>query len=191
MRVPHAEYALATRALDTGALGMVMPHVDTAEEARTVVQRLRFPPIGHRSVGYAYPQLDFRSVPTREAAPQLNAATLIAVMLETPSAIDNADAIAAVDGVDVLMIGTNDLCAEFGIPSEFAHERIVASYERVIAAARKHRKWVGMGGVPTEDGMARYIHMGARFVLSGADLSFMMAGATARAAALRRLDASQ
>jgi 4-hydroxy-2-oxoheptanedioate aldolase len=89
------------------------------------------------------------------------------------------------------MIGTNDLCAEFGIPSEFAHERIVASYERVIAAARKHDKWIGMGGVPTEDGMARYIRMGARFVLSGADFSFMMAGATARAAALRRLDASQ
>ena len=191
VRVPHAEYALATRALDTGALGMVMPHVDTAEEARAVVQRLRFPPIGHRSVGYAYPQLDFRAVPTREAAPQLDAATLIVVMLETPSAIDNADAIAAVDGIDVLMIGTNDLCAEFGIPSEFAHERIVASYERVIAAARKHDKWIGMGGVPTEDGMARYIRMGVRFVLSGADLSFMMAGATARASALRRLDASQ
>jgi 2-keto-3-deoxy-L-rhamnonate aldolase RhmA len=176
------------RGRDTGALGMVMPHVDTAEEARAVVQRLRFPPIGHRSVGYAYPQLDFRAVPTREAAPQLDAATLIVVMLETPSAIDNADAIAAVDGIDVLMIGTNDLCAEFGIPSEFAHERIVASYERVIAAARKHDKWIGMGGVPTEDGMARYIRMGARFVVRR-DFSFMMAGATARggAAPARRI----
>jgi len=191
VRVPHAQYALATRALDTGALGIVMPHVDSAEEARTVVQKLRFPPVGHRSVGYAYPQLEFRSVPTREAAPQIDAETLLVVMLETPSAIANAEEIAAVDGVDVLMIGTNDLCAEFGIPSEFAHERIVASYERVIAAARKHDKWVGMGGVPTEDGMARYIRMGTRFVLSGADLSFMMAGATARAAALRRLDTPQ
>jgi 2-keto-3-deoxy-L-rhamnonate aldolase RhmA len=134
VRVPHAQYALATRALDTGALGIVMPHVDSADEARTVVQKLRFPPVGHRSVGYAYPQLEFRSVPTREAAPQIDAETLIVVMLETPSAIANAEEIAAVDGVDVLMIGTNDLCAEFGIPSEFAHQRIVESYERVIAA---------------------------------------------------------
>src|SRR4051812_16337584 len=152
VRVPHEQYALATRALDTGALGIVMPHVDSAEEARTVVQKLRFPPIGHRSVGYAYPQLDFRAVPTREAAPQIDAETLLVVMLETPSAVAHAEEIAAVEGVDVLMIGTNDLCAEFGIPSEFAHQRIVESYQRVTAAARKHDKWVGMGGVPTEDG---------------------------------------
>jgi 2-keto-3-deoxy-L-rhamnonate aldolase RhmA len=109
-------------------------------------------------------------------------------MLETPTAIANAEKIAAVDGVDVLMIGTNDLCAEFGIPSESAHQRIVESYERVTAAARRHDKWVGMGGVPTEDGMARYIGMGARFILSGADFSFMMTGAIARAGALRRLE---
>jgi 4-hydroxy-2-oxoheptanedioate aldolase len=188
VRVPHAQYALPTRALDSGALGIVMPHVDSAEEARTVVQKLRFPPIGHRSVGYAYPQLGFRAVPTREAAPELDAATLVVVMLETPAAIANADEIAAVAGVDVLMIGTNDLCAEFGIPSEFAHERIVESYGRVIAAARAHGKWAGMGGVPTEEGMERYIRMGVRFVLSGADFSFMMTGAIARATALRQLD---
>jgi 4-hydroxy-2-oxoheptanedioate aldolase len=188
VRVPHAQYALATRALDTGALGIVMPHVDSAEEAREVVDRLRFPPIGHRSVGPAYPQLEFRAVPTREAAPQINAATLVVVMLETPTAIANAEAIAAVEGVDLLMIGTNDLCAELGIPSEFGHEKVVASYERVVAAARKHGKWIGMGGVPTEDGMARYIAMGVQFVLAGSDFSFLMAGASARATALRKLE---
>lgn len=188
VRVPHAEYGLATRALDTGALGIVMPHVDTAEEARTVVQRLRFPPIGHRSVGYAYAQLGFKSVPTSEAAPLLNAATLVTVMLETPTAIANAEEIAAVEGIDVLMIGTNDLCAELGIPSQFNHPRIVEAYERMGAAARKHNKWTGMGGVPTEAGMAQYINMGVQFILSGADFSFMMAGAIARANALRGLE---
>ncbi len=111
VRVPHADYGLATRALDTGAIGIVMPHVDSAEEAREVVDRLRFPPRGHRSVGYAYAQLGFRALPTREAAPLIDAATLVVVMLETPAAIAEADAIAAVDGVDVVMIGTNDLCA--------------------------------------------------------------------------------
>ncbi len=188
VRVPHAEYGLATRALDTGATGIVMPHVDTAEEARDVVARLRFPPAGHRSVGYAYAQLGFRPLPTREAAPLLDAATLVVVMLETPTAIENAEAIAAVPGVDLLMIGTNDLCAEYGIPSEFGHARIVDAYRRVVAAARKHGKWIGMGGVPTEAGMAEYIRMGVRFVLAGADFAFMMAGATARAGAMRAID---
>ena len=110
--------------------------------------------------------------------------------IRTTGGLPSADEIAAVDGVDVLMIGTNDLCAEFGIPSEFAHDRIVESYERVTAAARKHNKWVGMGGVPTEEGMVRYIGMGAQFILSGADFSFMMTGAIARATALRRLEKS-
>jgi 4-hydroxy-2-oxoheptanedioate aldolase len=190
VRVPQEEYGMATRALDTGALGIVMPHVDTPEEAEMVVRRLRFPPIGKRSVGYAYPQLGFRPMPTREAAPLLNAATLVVVMLETPQAIENAEGIAAVEGIDLLMIGTNDLCAEFGIPSQFEEPRVVQSYERMIAACRKHGKWAGMGGVPTEAGMARYIGMGVRFVLAGADFGFLMAGATARAAAMREIQKS-
>ncbi len=73
------------------------------------------------------------------------------------------------------------------MPSEFSHPNIVSAYESVVAACRRHGKWVGMGGVPTEDGMAPYIAMGVRFVLSGADFGFMMAGATARAAGMRRI----
>jgi 2-keto-3-deoxy-L-rhamnonate aldolase RhmA len=188
VRVPHAEYAMATRALDNGALGIVMPHVDSAEEAQVVVEKLRFPPIGHRSVFGNYAQLGFKSVSTKDAAPQINAATLVVVMIETPRAVENADAIAAVPGVDVLLIGTNDLCAELGIPSEFEHERVVTSYERVIAAARKHNKWAGMGGVYNDSGFQRYVGMGVRFILSGADFGFMFAGATARTASLRKLE---
>jgi 2-keto-3-deoxy-L-rhamnonate aldolase RhmA len=86
------------------------------------------------------------------------------------------------------MIGTNDLCAELGIPSQFTHAKIVDAYEKVIAAAKKHGKWVGSGGVPTEEGMAQYVRMGVRFLLSGADFAFMMAAGTARAKALRALD---
>lgn len=188
VRVPHEQYAMATRALDNGALGIVMPHVDTAEEARMVVDKLRFPPIGHRSVAGNYAQLAFKSIPTRDAAPEINAATLLAVMLETPHAIENAEAIAAVDGIDVLLIGTNDLCAEMGIPSEFEHERVAQCYARVIAAARKHGKWAGMGGVYTDSGFTRYIGMGVRFILAGADFGFVLAGGMARTASLRGLE---
>src|SRR5919206_465012 len=75
----------------------------------------------------------------------LNAATLVVVMLETPRAIENADAIAAVPGIDVLLIGTNDLALEMGIPGEVGHERIVDAYRRVIDACHRHGKWPGMG----------------------------------------------
>jgi 2-keto-3-deoxy-L-rhamnonate aldolase RhmA len=185
VRVPNKQYWMATRVLDGGALGIVMPHVDSAAEAAEVVDHLKYPPIGHRSVAGGPPQLEYRSLPVGETTVALNAATLVSVMLETPQAIADADAIAAVPGVDVLLIGTNDLSMELGIPGEFGHAKVVAAYERVIAACRKHGKWPGMGGVYTEDLMAKYIDMGARFILSGADLGMLMAGATQRAKFLR------
>ena len=90
-RVPNGEYAIATRALDNGALGIVMPHVDTADEAREVVNRLKYPPVGHRSMGGIGPHYGLRSASSSEAAGALNAANLTIVMLETPTAIANAE----------------------------------------------------------------------------------------------------
>lgn len=187
VRVPRGEYAMATRALDGGALGIVMPHVDTAEEAREVADHLRFPPDGHRSVAGGPPQLGFRNVSTREAAPALNAATLVVVMLETPRAIDNAEAIAAVPGIDALLIGTNDLTAEMGIPSEFGSEKVAAAYSKVIAACRKHGKVPGMGGVYSEDLLRRYVGMGMQLILCGGDGGLLLGAATQRAGFVRGL----
>jgi 4-hydroxy-2-oxoheptanedioate aldolase len=187
VRVPNGEFSMATRALDNGALGIVVPHVDSAVEARDVVDKLKYPPDGHRSVAGAVPQFDFRAAKIADLTRSLNAATLIVVMLETPRAIGNAKEIAAVPGIDVLLIGTNDLCAEMGIPGDFANERVAEAYERTVAACRAHGKWAGMGGVYDEQLMPRYIAKGARFILAGADLSFMLAAATRRTAFLREL----
>ena len=181
VRVPNGEFAMATRMLDNGALGIVIPHVDTAAEAQEVVQRLMLPPRGHRSLGGSAAALGHQSVSVKDASLALNAANLMVVMLETPQAIENAEAIAAVDGIDVLLIGSNDLAAEMGIPGEFEHARIAEAYRLVIAACRKHGKWPGMGGIYNQPVMQRYIDMGARFILSGADVSFVQAGAVARA----------
>jgi 2-keto-3-deoxy-L-rhamnonate aldolase RhmA len=106
-------------------------------------------------------------------------------MLETPKAIANADAIAQVPGVDVLLIGTNDLCAEMGIPGQFTDPRVEDAYRSVVAACARHGKHPGMGGVYEPKLMEKYIGMGMRFILGGSDLSFLMAGARARADVLR------
>ena len=108
-------------------------------------------------------------------------------MLETPTAIANAEEIASVPGVDVLLIGTNDLCAEMGIHGDFGNERVAEAYRTMIAGARKHGKFPGMAGVYNETLMPRYIEMGARFVLSGQDAAFMAAGAAQRTGFLRQL----
>ena len=188
VRVPGFEHYLATRALDGGALGIVVPHVDDVETAAQMATNCRYPPIGHRSMTGALPQVNFASYPIGEMAEAVNAATLLILMIETPSAVENADAIAAVEGVDVLLIGTNDLCMEMGIPGQFDHPDVVAAYDTVIAACHKHGKHPGMGGVYDPAIMGQYVEKGMKFILSGSDMAFMMAGAKAQAAAVRELN---
>jgi 2-keto-3-deoxy-L-rhamnonate aldolase RhmA len=183
VRVPNGEYSLATRLLDNGAVGVVVPHVETAKEASDIADRLRYPPLGHRGVFSMMPQFDYR--PTANLTDSLNSANLIAVMLESANAIDNAEAIAAVPGIDILLIGTNDLSIEMGVPGELGHAKIVDAYARMIAACQKYAKWPGMGGVYDDELMMRYISMGARFILSGSDLGFLLDGGSARTTFLR------
>ena len=187
IRVPGFEHHLAARALDGGAQGIVFPHVDDAETAAKLVSACRYPPDGKRSMTGALAQIDFKSYPLDETAKAVNDATFVVMMLETPRAIENAEQIAAVPGVDALLIGTNDLCFEMGIPGQFTHERVIDAYQRMIDACKAHGKHPGMGGVYAIDQMKIYVDMGIRLILSGSDFAFMMNGAKAQSAAVRGL----
>ena len=177
-----------TRALDNGALGIVVPHVDTAKEARRIAEAFRYPPVGHRSWGGPPAAYGFQPPPVAEAPKALNDEILVVAMIESPEAVANADAIAAVDGIDVLLIGTSDLTAEMGVSGQLGHPDVIAAYQTVIDAARKHGKFAGMGGVYDQENAQRYIAMGAQFILSGADHSYIMAGAKARTDFLRTIE---
>lgn len=185
VRVPYGQYDLATRALDGGAAGIVVPHIDTKQEAEELVERLKFPPAGHRSVGGPAAQLGFASLPLGEATQAVNDRLLLVAMIETPRAVENADAIASVPGIDVLLFGTNDLTMEMGIAGQLMHADVQAAYASAGKACARHGKWLGMGGVYTEEGIATYTRLGARMVLIGSDLSLLMQGAAARAKAVR------
>jgi 4-hydroxy-2-oxoheptanedioate aldolase len=167
--------------LDGSALGIVMPHVDTPEEAREIADRLRYPPQGHRSIAGGLPHFGYVPIAAGAACAAINAATLVVVMLETPLAIANAPAIAAVPGIDSLLIGTSDLSMELGIPGQFADERIVDAYRTVVESCNAHGKFAGIGGVYEAALMRRYIGMGVRLVLGRGDLGFMTSAATERA----------
>src|SRR5690606_37688686 len=117
----------------------------------------------------------------------LNRGTFLVLMIESPEAVQNADAIAAVEGVDALLIGTSDLTSEMGVPGQLDHPDVVAAYEAVIAACRRHGKHPGMGGVYNPAVMKRYLEMGMRLILAGSEFSFMMAGARAQSTAVRAL----
>jgi 2-keto-3-deoxy-L-rhamnonate aldolase RhmA len=176
-----------TRALDNGAMGVVVPHVDTVADAKEVAAAYRFPPLGTRSWGgppFAY---NMKPPAVAQAQQELNDAILVACMIETPEAVENAQGIAAVPGVDVLLIGTSDLTASMGIAGQIGHPEVKAAYAKVAAACAKAGKVLGMGGVYDEVVAAEYIGMGARFLLSGSDHNLLLAGATARSKFLRGL----
>jgi len=176
-----------TRCLDNGAMGVVVPHVDTVAEAKQVVEAFRFPPLGMRSWGGPPILYGFQAPDAATAQRESNEEVLIACMVETEESVANADAIAAVPGVDVLMFGTSDLTATMGIPGQIGHPDVRKAYETVGAACAKHGKFMGMGGVYDEKVAPDYIRLGARFILSGSDHSFLMTGATARSKFLRGL----
>lgn len=187
VRVPENQYWMATRALDGGAQGIVMPHVDTAEQAREVVRQLRYPPVGRRSISSMQVHVNFRSVPVGQLTRQLDEDFLIAIMLETSEAVENCEAIAAVDGIDVIMIGANDLCFDMGIPGDVMNERVVKAFERVAAACKKHGRHAGLGGVRTAEELKVYFDMGYRFILAANDVTMLVDAGQRRTQALRKL----
>lgn len=184
VRVPTAQWAMASRALDGGASGIILPHVDTVEDAREAVHHLRFPPVGHRATLGGMPQYDYTHVSQKKVAAEVNAATLIAAMIESPRGVANAEAIAGTPGIDVLFVGINDLAAEMGVDS-IEDPKVDEALTVVAAAARRQGKFSGVGGVSNEGSMRRYMNMGMRFMHLGNDFGFMMAAAKERAGRIR------
>jgi 2-keto-3-deoxy-L-rhamnonate aldolase RhmA len=173
--------------LDGGALGIIVPHVNTADEARRAVNNCKFPPVGHRSVMGGYAQLDFESVPLGEATRIMNENTILVVMIETPEAVENVDEIAAIDGIDVVHVGTGDLVTEMGLHGQVDHPKVAEAFERVIAACRKHGRFAGMGGIRDQALAERYVGMGFRFLTTNSDLAFLLQAASARVKRMREL----
>ena len=187
VRVPGFEHYHAAKALDGGAQGIVVPHVDTPEVAAAMVQHCRYPPIGKRSVTGALPQLDFASVPLGEAAQAVNDATLLVLMIETGKAVANAEAIAATPGVDVLLVGANDLSMELGVPGQLDHPKMIDALEKIVSACKVRNIFPGLGGIYQAALIERCVAMGFRMILTGSDLSLMLNAGKAKTAEVRAL----
>ena len=177
----------ATRLLDNGALGIVVPHVDTAGQARAIADAFRYPPRGKRSWGGSPAVYGYQPPSMAEAQAAINNELLTVVMIESPDAVENAFDIAAIDGIDVLLIGSSDLTSALGIAGQTGHEKLIDAYAEVGAACDKHGKVLGMGGISSDEDTARYVGMGARFITSGSDHGFLVSAAAARAKFLRGL----
>lgn len=182
VRVPANTPDYICRVLDGGAMGVITPHVRSAAEARAMVDMVKFAPLGHRSAGGALSHYQYRSFPLADTNAAMNDATSLVVMLETVAALENVEAIIATDGVDMLLVGSNDLCGEMGITGQYDHPLLHDAFARSIKAAQKVGKHVGIGGLAARDDlMTQFVRMGARYVSTGTDLAFLIGAATQRA----------
>jgi len=171
------------RALDLGAAGVMVPRLDTASQVEEAVSFLRYPPDGIRGLALRTRGARLGTVPHAEVA-TLNAAIVGIVQIESPSAVREADAIAAIDGVDVLFVGPADLSHSLGVPGQFGHPTYLAALDAVVAACRNHGKSPGIL-LYDHDAFGPHLERGFRFMGVGSEGSFVAGGAKAALAAAR------
>jgi 2-keto-3-deoxy-L-rhamnonate aldolase RhmA len=187
VRVPSHAPEHLTRALDVGAMGVIVPHVDSRAEAEAIADSCRFPPRGHRSVAGPNPSNRYRAMPPRELLDAFDAQTTVAVMIETPGAVSRADEIASVPGVDMVMLGPHDLTAEMGILGDFRASEFLDAARAVAHACREHDVIFGIAGIRDQELLTELVGLGLRFISAGTDVGFMAEAAGAQVRRLREI----
>ncbi|NLE75975.1 MAG: hypothetical protein GX605_04405 [Chloroflexi bacterium] len=138
VRVPHRQGHLIGWALDAGALGILAPHVETAEEARGLVGQMKYAPQGQRGVALFGPHTAYRTVEPVEHMAEANRQTLAVCMIESEQGLAHAAEIADTPGVDMLWVGYADLTQSLGLIAQHEHPRVVGALQQVVDAARRH-----------------------------------------------------
>ena len=187
VRVPSHAPEMMSRALDTGAEGIIVPHVETAAQAQQIVDVCRFRPIGKRSVVGPNAVNRYRPDPITGVVGFCEAQTIVAVMLESPQAIESAREIAAIPGIDLLMIGAFDLSEEMGLLCDFAQPQFRRTVSHVAQVCRIHGKTAGIAGIADMGLLTDFVSVGIRFISAGTDTGLFMDAARAKQKNLRAI----
>lgn len=166
---------LAKRALDVGALGVMIPGVNSANEARAAVSAVRYPPEGSRGFGPTFAGLRW-GLTGADYARQANDAVTAILQIEHIDAVTRIDEILGVPGINLALIGPNDLSGSMGMLGEVSHPEVQAAIDRVLKAAKKAQVPAGIFGVSADE-INGYIAQGFQAVLAGVDVAFLAAGA--------------
>jgi len=167
-RVPRGGYSDYIRPLELDAAGIMVPHILSREDAKRVVWMTRFHPVGRRPFDGGNADGVYCKVPPKEYAKQANEQRFLMVQIEDPEPLDELDAIAALDGIDIIFFGPGDFSHGIGHPGEFSHPKVIETRKRVAEAARKQGKGAGTMGTP--ETMPELIKLGYSFLNIGADV---------------------
>lgn len=175
VRVTQSEPELISRALDVGAMGVIVPRVHSAPQARSAVDVMKFPPLGHRGYGLRGIVNDFQVLSAKEGVESANRETLAVLMIESKEGIENVEEIAHTPQLDVLFVGPYDLTLSLDIIEEFENPIFLRALERIIAAATAAGVAVGLQSADMNL-VLKARSMGARFLIYGSDTAILFGG---------------
>ena len=174
VRVPRGEYQFIARALDIGAMGIMVPMVGSKEEAEHIVSCTRYPPLGRRGAAFGFAHDDYQGGDVAAKITALHQRTMVIPQIETVEGLEAAEAIAAVPGVDALWLGHFDLTNFMGLPGQFQHPDYLAGMKRIVAACETHGKTAAF--LATDNAWANeYMAHGYRLLAFGIDQLMLQA----------------
>jgi 4-hydroxy-2-oxoheptanedioate aldolase len=175
VRILKEGYAAPMRVLEMGANGIMVPHVRSVEEARQWVEWVRYPPLGRRGFDGAGADSDYTLANPLDHLKHGNEEVLLVLQIEDPEAVECAEGIAAVEGVDLLFVGPGDLSISYGVPMQTDHPKVQRAIDTVANGCAKAGKW---WGIPTgsPDAAQKMIDRGARLITCGGDHGFLVNG---------------
>jgi len=195
VRVPYqCGQGYVQQVLDSGAMVVVFPHIASAAEAKAAVKMCKFPPLGKRSLWLQQAAVGLKAMPMATLASVVNRqASGVGMMIETAESIENIDEIAAVEGVDLLMVGCIDLSTDMGMPGEINNAKFRAALEAVSAAARRHNKVFGLAGNYNDPKFQDWVinTLGVRLILCNVDSNLISVGAIECIAKVNTIDRSR
>jgi len=168
VRVPRGSYSDYIRPLEMDAAGIMVPHLMSAEEAREVVRRTRFHPIGRRPIDGGNADGAYCRIPVAQYVAQANEQRFVVVQIEDPEPLDELDEIARVEGIDMILFGPGDFSHSIGAPGQWDDPRIGEARRLVAETAVRHGKFAGTVCGPEQ--IDEIIELGYRFINVGADV---------------------
>jgi len=184
VRVPNSDYHFIARVLDCGAKGIMVPMVETQEQAQAIVQAAKYPPVGRRGAAFGVAHDDYSGGSVVDKIAAANRDTLLIAQIESAAGARNLEAIAATPGIDVLWLGHFDLTNSLGIPGQFQHPDYLRVRGDIVAAARRHGKAAGF--MAADEAWAReYLEHGFNMIAYGLDHHIFQQGLAGGLAALK------
>jgi 2-dehydro-3-deoxyglucarate aldolase/4-hydroxy-2-oxoheptanedioate aldolase len=184
VRVPASDYHFIARVLDCGAKGVMLPMVESAEQAAAAVSSAKYPPKGVRGAAFGVAHDDYSGGSVLDKVERANAETIVIALIETKRGVQNVDAIAATPGIDVIWLGHFDLTNSLGVPGQFDHPSYTRGVEDIVAAARRHGKAAGFMALDETWGRD-YLARGFNIIAYGLDHIIFQRGLSAGLSALR------